>query len=133
MCGKVFYMKNKGKTLLLSIVLGLLFAAVFRLESFTMTTDFSYVRIFGIENVDLQSGEEGEEVGWSYVGKNILNPPYSGFPFPVYQGCNIRALGLVTFAPRCEENFLGEWATLLNFIFWTGGIYFIVKFIGKKI
>ena len=113
--------------LLVSIIIGSAIALLFRFGGIAIATDFSYIKIFGYESVDINAGTKNplsDLIGWKYDGKAIFNVPIYGFPFPPYVDCQIRALGMVTFTPRCERrSWLGEFATLFNLIFWSGLCY----------
>lgn len=122
-------MKSSYQAIIPSIILGIIMAGIFRLGFIAITKDFSYYQIFMIEKFDLNAGTERDDfnqaIGWDYAGKELFNPPYSGFPFPTYGDCSIQGKGAISFSPACETIIFGEYATLLNALIWSTLFYLL--------
>ena len=123
--------------IIVSLAIGAAMTIMLSAHVFTFTKDLSYFRIFGIESVNINKDTDVDSgvraLGWKYEGKEILNPPYSGFPMPVHRDCEIRALGMVNFAPRCENHSsLSFLALFINTVFWGAVAYGVVTLIRRN-
>lgn len=113
------FLQTHKKTILISLAIGFLLAAMTRSSVIVFTTDLSYFRFFSIVY------PAPKEFNFSSSGKQVIG--LSGFPFTANTDCVMGPHGTIA-SPACEKrSWLGYLSIILNTLFWALLVFGIVS------